>query len=169
MNENTSLANKLQIMAEEQVVTKFEANIKLQITKGGLFGKKWLVGDDQNTVPALFLLTNQRVIFLAQYTTQRRLVVALVVPIPTGKKHEHSLYAELAIAAYQSMNTGWLNGAELTFAAHGVMQQQYPGYGAFTLFLPDINKKGATAVGEALGKLKSGAQSLPNSGRCELE
>lgn len=168
MNENASVADKLQFGPGESLVTKFEANITFQIIKGGLFGKKWLVGDEKNSVPALLLLTDRRLIFVSQFTTQRRLVVALVVPVPAGKKHEHTLYGELAIAAYQSMNAGWLGGAEFTFSAHGVLHQQSPSHTLFKLVLPDINKKGAVAIGEALTGMKPRAPVLEHSGRCEL-
>lgn len=169
MSENGSLADKLEIEDGEQVLTQFEVDIKLQLKKGGILGKKWLLGDDQSTIPVYMLVTDRRLIFLSEFTTQKRMVVALVVPVPAGKKKSHTLYGELAASAFQEIETGWMGGAKLTFGAHGALQKQYQKHNYYILHLPGMNKKGATALEQVLTSARSSAPSLPNSGRCELD
>jgi hypothetical protein len=169
MSESSSIADKLKIEEGEQVLTKFEVDIKLQIKKGGILGKKWLLGDEQSTVPVYMLVTDRRLIFVSEYTTQKRMVVALVIPVPTGKKKSHTLYGELAGSAFQGIETGWTGGAKLTFRAHGALQRQFRKHSYYVLHLPGMNKKGVAALEQVLTSARSSAPALPNSGRCELD
>lgn len=169
MGEEKTVADKLEFMEGEGLITKFEAGIKLQVTKGGVLGKKWIAGNDQSTVPALVFITDQRLIFLSEFTTQKRMLVALAIPVPTSRKKHHTLYGEFAMSSFEKLETGWLGGAKITFSAHGALKQQFPKHSTYIFHIPDIKKKGAIALEKSFSTLKTDAPILPNSGCCELE
>jgi len=133
-----SVVSQLNLDEDESVVTKGELHLKVEIRTGGMFGKKFLVGKaDGEGIPAYMLLTDRRLAFISEYTTQSRLSIAIVVSVPTGRKHTHALLADFALRHYQGIRIGMLGGCQISFSAHGEMASQYPRLLRFPRILAD--------------------------------
>lgn len=152
----SSLVDKFELADGEQVVLKWEDSVKVLGRTGGLIGKKFLVGGETG-VPCLVLLTDRRIVLLAEYSTQSGVRVAIVARIPLGKKKSHTIYGDFSFQYLDGMKLGFMGGCEMTFNSHNGLKSQHPKFKQFTLYFENITKKAAKAIQEEAANMKKQA------------
>jgi hypothetical protein len=152
---SSSAIERFSLVEGEEVLFKWEDRVRIDAPGAGFIRSKRLAGEKDREIPAYILITNKRLVVIAEYTTQRRLKVAFVISLPGGLKHEHGLYADFSAGAFQGVKSRLFGGAKLTFAPHGPLARRLPRANAFVVHCIGLKKEYVPVIEEMLTKAKN--------------